>query len=42
MNRITDKCKNITVPQNSFAGRNNADLISTTLFCEILELNLNA
>ena len=41
VNRITDRCKNITLPQTSFAGGNNADLIFTTLFCERLELNLN-
>ena len=27
VNRITDKCKNITLPQTSFAGGNNEKLI---------------
>ena len=27
VNRITDKCKNITLPQTSFAGRKNTGLL---------------
>ena len=39
VNRMTDRCKNITLPQTSFAGGNNAII---SMFCVIVQISMNA
>ena len=37
VNRMTDRCKNITLPQTSFAGGNNADFTSSSIYVKHLQ-----